>query len=61
MIRERDGMKTMAMPDWTRIDPDLPQSLQFWTAEFGLSEEELRTLVARVGSAVDDVVRHLRH
>jgi len=46
--------------DRTRINVNEDYELRYWTTELGVSEEQLRAAVKRVGPMVDDVRADLR-
>jgi hypothetical protein len=46
------------MPDHWHIDLAQPWHVRFWTREFGVTEEELREGVGRVGRGVGDLRAH---
>ncbi|WP_426284968.1 DUF3606 domain-containing protein [Luteibacter sp. E-22] len=46
--------------DRTRININEEYELRYWTKELGVSEEQLRTSVKRVGPMADDVRADLR-
>jgi len=51
----RDGLSYRGQQDRRRINVDEPPEVRYWTAAFGVSEEELRSLIKRVGPMVVDV------
>ena len=46
-------------PDYWHIDLGKPWQVRFWTREFGVTEEELRTALREVGDHVGRVRTHL--
>ena len=46
--------------DRSRINTDQEHEVRYWTKELGVSEEQLRQAVQRVGSSADKVREHLR-
>ncbi|MGB7713715.1 MAG: DUF3606 domain-containing protein [Pseudolabrys sp.] len=50
-----DKSKTVA--DWKRINIHKDYELRFWSKKFGVSPNELRRAVSKVGSFADDVAR----
>ena len=46
--------------DRSRINTDQEYEVRYWTEELGVSEEQLRQAVQRVGSSADKVREHLR-
>ena len=46
--------------DRGRINTDQEHEVRYWTKELGVSEEQLRQAVQRVGSSADKVREHLR-
>ena len=42
-----------------RIDPDASADMQFWTAELGCTEDELRAAIAVAGNTSAEVAMHL--
>jgi hypothetical protein len=52
--------KTLKRPqDGNRINLNEPYEVRYWTRVFGVSEEELRDTVRRVGNSVDAVAQDL--
>jgi hypothetical protein len=45
--------------DRSRINTDQEHEVRYWTKELGVSEEQLRQAVQRVGSSADKVREHL--
>lgn len=46
--------------DRSRISTNQDHELRYWTKELGVSEEELRQAVQRVGTSADKVREHLK-
>ena len=46
--------------DRSRINTTQEHEVRYWTKELGISEEQLRQAVQRVGSSADKVREHLR-
>lgn len=46
--------------DRSRINTNQEHEVRYWTKELGVSEEQLRQAVQRVGSSADKVREHLR-
>lgn len=46
--------------DRSRINTGQEHEVRYWTKELGVSEEQLRQAVQRVGSSADQVREHLR-
>lgn len=46
--------------DRRRINVNEDYELRDWAKKFGVSQEELRQAVAKVGDRADDVERHLK-
>ena len=46
--------------DRSRINANQDHEVRYWTKELGVSEEQLRQAVQRVGSSADKVREHLR-
>jgi hypothetical protein len=46
--------------DRSRINTNQDHEVRYWTKELGVSEEQLRQAVQRVGSSADKVREHLR-
>lgn len=45
--------------DRTRIDVSQDYELRYWSQKFGVTEEQLRQAVARVGDRAEKVKEHL--
>lgn len=56
-MREPQGCQSL---DCEHIHMERPDDVGFWTGELGVTEQELRELVAQVGDGVDAVVDALR-
>ena len=46
--------------DRSRINTNQDHEVRYWTKELGISEEQLRQAVQRVGSSADKVRDHLQ-
>ncbi len=55
-----DDLKNSGRPDRDRINVNEDHELRYWTRELGVSEAELRQLVARNGTAASDIREALR-
>jgi hypothetical protein len=55
-----DDMKNRGPRDRSRINTDQDHEVRYWTRELGVTEDELRQVVQRVGSSADSVREHLR-
>jgi len=55
-----DQQSNRGSQDRTRINIDQDHEVQYWTKEFGVSEEELRRAVQQVASSVEKVREHLK-
>lgn len=55
-----DDPKNRGPQDRSRINTDQDYEVRYWTEELGVSEDELRRAVQRVGSSADKVREHLR-
>jgi hypothetical protein len=51
--------KTKVAQDRRRIDVHQDYELDYWTQKFGVSKDELKAAVQRVGTMSDDVARDL--
>jgi Protein of unknown function (DUF3606) len=51
--------KTKIAQDRRRIDVHQDYELDYWTQKFGVSKDELKAAVQRVGTMSDDVARDL--
>jgi len=56
-----DDPKQTGKADDTRINLDQDYEVNYWANEFGVSRDELRGAVAKVGSIVRNVRDHLQH
>ena len=56
-----DDRKQTGKPDDTRINVDQDHELTYWSKELGVSRDELRIAVAKVGPMVRNVREHLQH
>ena len=56
-----EDAKTPGEPIRTRIDVDDPREVEYWTREFGVTEEHLRRLVAKYGASADALRRAMEH
>ena len=54
-----DDTKKRSKPDRDRINVQQDHEVRYWTKELGVSEEELRQAVARVGDKAQAVRQHL--
>ncbi|PXV55868.1 Protein of unknown function [Dyella jiangningensis] len=54
-----DGKREQAVAHRTRIDITQENECRDWAERFGISEHELREIVAKVGPMADDVQRAL--
>ncbi|WP_201316370.1 DUF3606 domain-containing protein [Dyella sp. EPa41] len=54
-----DGKREQAVANRTRIDITEENESRDWAERFGISEQRLREVVARVGPAADDIEREL--
>jgi hypothetical protein len=55
-----DNPENKGGQDRTRINVNQEHELRYWREKFGVSEEELRTAVEKVGVMVEDVERELK-
>jgi hypothetical protein len=55
-----DDPNNRGNPDRQRINTSQPHEMRDWARKFGVSEEELREAVTKVGNQADDVERHFR-
>ena len=51
--------KTQTAQDGRRIDVHQDYELDYWSNKFGVSKDELKAAVQRVGTMSDDVAREL--
>jgi hypothetical protein len=54
-----DDLKNRGPNDRSRINVNEPWEVQYWTKELGVTEQQLRDAVSKVGVMVTDVRRHL--
>jgi len=54
-----DDPKIRGPRDRSRVNTDQDYELRYWTRELGVSEEQLKDAVRRVGSSADKVRQHL--
>lgn len=54
-----DDKHKVGKPDRDRINVHEPYELRHWCAHFGVTEQQLRDAVKKVGPMVADVKRHL--
>ncbi len=59
-LRMSDDKSEVGAADRQRINLNETYEVRDWSAKFGVSEEQLREAVARVGNMADDVERELR-
>lgn len=66
MVTCRKGQRRMAdnknktgSPDTKRINVNEPYELRDWSKKLGVSEEQLRKTIQRVGTSADAVKRNL--
>jgi Protein of unknown function (DUF3606) len=55
-----DDPKIRGPQDRSRVNTEQDYEVRYWSQEFGVSEEQLRQAVQRVGSSADKVREHLR-
>ena len=55
-----DDPKIRGPQDRSRVSTEQDYEVRYWSQEFGVSEEQLRQAVQRVGSSADKVREHLR-
>ena len=60
--RERmvDDPKIRGPQDRSRVNIEQDYEVQYWTQEFGVTEEQLRAAVRRMGPSADKLREHLR-
>jgi uncharacterized protein DUF3606 len=56
-----DDLKQTGRQDDERINSDQDHELAYWSQKLGVSRDELREAVAKVGSMVKNVRDHLQH
>ena len=54
-----DDKSNVGGEDRKRINPDEDYEVQYWSEKFGVSREELKNTVERVGPMSDDVAKAL--
>ncbi len=54
-----DDRTNRGTPDRLRINIHEPYEMRYWTQALGVSEEQLKAAVAKVGVMADAVRRHL--
>ena len=54
-----DDLKQTGRQDDQRINVEQDHEVSYWSKEFGVSREELRSAVQQAGSLVKDVRQHL--
>lgn len=55
-----DGEREKAVRTRTRIDITVENECRDWAERFGVSEQRLRDVVAKVGPMADDIDREVR-
>ena len=55
-----DDPKVRGPQDRSRINTEQEHEVRYWTEAFGVTEEQLRQAVQRVGSSADKVREHLK-
>ncbi|MGN2249570.1 DUF3606 domain-containing protein [Frateuria edaphi] len=56
-----DNLNNRGPADRTRVNVNEDYEARYWADKWGVSEDELRAAVARVGVMADDVERALKH
>lgn len=56
-----DDLDKRGPVDRTRVNVNEDYEARYWAAKWGVSQEELRAAVERVGVMADDVARALKH
>jgi hypothetical protein len=56
-----DDLNKRGPADRARVNVNEAHEARYWASKWGVSEEELRAAVERVGPMADDVERALRH
>lgn len=56
-----DDLNNRGPADRTRVNVNEDYEARYWADKWGVSEDELRSAVARVGVMAKDVERALRH
>ncbi len=55
-----DDPKNTGNPDRQRINTNQEHELRDWSKKFGVTPEQLKAAVAKVGNQASDVERHLK-
>jgi hypothetical protein len=55
-----DDPKIRGPQDRSRVNTQQDYEVRYWAQEFGVTEQQLRDAVQRVGSSADKVREHLR-
>jgi hypothetical protein len=55
-----DNLAGTGNQDKTRIDINQEEDLQYWSNEYGVSEERLKAAVKAVGVMIADIKRYLQ-
>jgi hypothetical protein len=56
-----DDLKQTGKSDDARINMEQDHEVGYWSEKFGVSRDELRSAVAKVGPMAKDVRQHLQH
>jgi hypothetical protein len=56
-----DDPKQTGKADDTRINVEQDHEVKYWSEKLGVSREQLRSAVAKVGSMVKNIRDHLQH
>jgi hypothetical protein len=56
-----DDLKQTGKADDTRINVDQEHEVKYWSEKFGVSRDQLKSAVAKVGSMVKNIRDHLQH
>jgi hypothetical protein len=56
-----DNLNNRGPADRTRVNVNEDYEARYWANKWGVSEDELRAAVERVGVMADDVERALKH
>jgi hypothetical protein len=56
-----DDLRKAGKADDTRINIEQDHEVKHWSEKFGVSRDQLRSAVAKVGSMVKNVRDHLQH
>jgi hypothetical protein len=59
-VIEMDDPNLRGPQDRSRVNTEQDYEVRYWAQEFGVTEEQLREAVQRVGSSADKVREHLR-